>query len=147
GRRGQSPVPGGAAGRARFDRPRATREADSIHGTEGTPAPSEGRRGAGGPPARPVPERTVAHRERAGLRPERCVRQEVPRPPAPRLRRHDRIGGQADPARGLRPGEGGPRLAGVEYRDVLYKSDRIPLHYEWAEELLATGEAYVCECR
>src|SRR5437870_11152057 len=36
--------------------------------------------------------------------------------------------------------------AGVEYDDVLYKSDRIPLHYEWAEKLLATGEAYVCEC-
>src|SRR5712691_4197287 len=32
--------------------------------------------------------------------------------------------------------------AGVEYQDVLYKSDRIPLHYEWAEKLLATGEAY-----
>jgi len=36
--------------------------------------------------------------------------------------------------------------AGVEYHEVLYKSDRIPLHYEWAEKLLATGEAYVCEC-
>src|SRR5467141_4384244 len=36
--------------------------------------------------------------------------------------------------------------AGVEYHDVLYKSDRIPLHYEWAEKLLSTGEAYVCEC-
>lgn len=36
--------------------------------------------------------------------------------------------------------------AGVEYHDVLYKSDRIPLHYEWAEKLLATGEAYVDEC-
>src|SRR5207244_1153973 len=36
--------------------------------------------------------------------------------------------------------------AGVEYHEVLYKSDRIPLHYEWAERLLATGEAYVCEC-
>ncbi len=36
--------------------------------------------------------------------------------------------------------------AGVEYREVLYKSDRIPFHYEWAEKLLATGEAYVCEC-
>ena len=36
--------------------------------------------------------------------------------------------------------------AGVEYHDVLYKSDRIPLHYEWAEKLLGTGEAYVCEC-
>src|SRR5947207_3314400 len=36
--------------------------------------------------------------------------------------------------------------AGVEYHEVLYKSDRIPFHYEWAEKLLATGEAYVCEC-
>ena len=36
--------------------------------------------------------------------------------------------------------------AGVEYHDVLYKSDRIPMHYEWAEKLLSTGEAYVCEC-
>ena len=36
--------------------------------------------------------------------------------------------------------------AGVEYDEVLYKSDRIPLHYEWAEKLLGTGEAYVCEC-
>src|SRR2546426_7815703 len=36
--------------------------------------------------------------------------------------------------------------AGVEYHEVLYKSDRIPLHYEWAERLMATGQAYVCEC-
>src|SRR2546427_641039 len=36
-------------------------------------------------------------------------------------------------------------LAAVAH-EVLYKSDRIPLHYEWAERLLATGEAYVCEC-
>jgi glutamyl-tRNA synthetase len=36
--------------------------------------------------------------------------------------------------------------AGVEYHEVLYKSDRIPLHYEWAERLLATGQAYVDEC-
>jgi glutamyl-tRNA synthetase len=36
--------------------------------------------------------------------------------------------------------------AGVEYHEILYKSDRIPLHYEWAEKVLGTGEAYVCEC-
>ncbi|OGS47340.1 MAG: glutamate--tRNA ligase [Euryarchaeota archaeon RBG_16_67_27] len=36
--------------------------------------------------------------------------------------------------------------AGVEYHEVLYKSDRIPIHYEWGERLIATGEAYVCEC-
>ena len=36
--------------------------------------------------------------------------------------------------------------AGVEYHEILYKSDRIPTHYAWAEKLLATGHAYVCEC-
>ena len=36
--------------------------------------------------------------------------------------------------------------AGVEYHDVIYKSDRLSIHYEWAERLLETGEAYVCEC-
>ncbi|TLZ44294.1 MAG: glutamate--tRNA ligase [Methanobacteriota archaeon] len=40
----------------------------------------------------------------------------------------------------------GLEWAGVEFQEVLYKSDRIPLHYEWAEKLLATGEAYVDEC-
>jgi glutamyl-tRNA synthetase len=40
----------------------------------------------------------------------------------------------------------GLEWAGVEFHEVLYKSDRIPLHYEWAEKLLATGEAYVDEC-
>ncbi len=36
--------------------------------------------------------------------------------------------------------------AGVTYHDVLYKSDRIPLHYEWAQRLLETGTAYACTC-
>lgn len=36
--------------------------------------------------------------------------------------------------------------AGVEYHEVVYKSDRIPAHYEWAEKLLAGGDAYVCTC-
>ncbi len=36
--------------------------------------------------------------------------------------------------------------AGVEYHEVLYKSDRIPLHYEWAEKILGTGQTYVCTC-
>jgi glutamyl-tRNA synthetase len=36
--------------------------------------------------------------------------------------------------------------AGVECHEVLYKSDRIPIHYEWAEKLLTTGEAYACTC-
>src|SRR5437870_12661803 len=35
---------------------------------------------------------------------------------------------------------------GVEYGQVLYNGDRIPLHYEWTEKLLATGAAYVSEC-
>src|SRR2546426_255169 len=40
----------------------------------------------------------------------------------------------------------GLEWAGIEIREVVYKSDRIPLHYEWAEKLIATGKAYVCEC-
>lgn len=36
--------------------------------------------------------------------------------------------------------------AGVTYHDVLYKSDRIPIHHEWAQRIIASGEAYVCEC-
>ncbi len=36
--------------------------------------------------------------------------------------------------------------AAVEYHEILYKSDRIPIHYEWAERLIAKGDAYVCEC-
>jgi glutamyl-tRNA synthetase len=36
--------------------------------------------------------------------------------------------------------------AGVVYDEVLYKSDRLPLHYEWAEKLIATGETYACTC-
>lgn len=36
--------------------------------------------------------------------------------------------------------------AGVEYHEVVYKSDRIPAHYEWAEKLLSGGDAYVCTC-
>jgi glutamyl-tRNA synthetase len=36
--------------------------------------------------------------------------------------------------------------AGVTYHEVLYKSDRIPLHYEWAEKVLETGMVYACTC-
>ncbi|HYM39707.1 MAG TPA: glutamate--tRNA ligase [Thermoplasmata archaeon] len=36
--------------------------------------------------------------------------------------------------------------AGVTYDEVLYKSDRIPLHYEWAGKLLEVGAAYACTC-
>lgn len=35
---------------------------------------------------------------------------------------------------------------GVEYHDVIYKSDRLPLFYEWAEKLIGMSDAYVCEC-
>jgi glutamyl-tRNA synthetase len=40
----------------------------------------------------------------------------------------------------------GLEWAGIEIHEVVYKSDRIPLHYEWAERLIGTGRAYVCEC-
>ena len=36
--------------------------------------------------------------------------------------------------------------AGVEYHEVLYKSDRIATHYEWATKLIESGDAYVCTC-
>ncbi len=35
---------------------------------------------------------------------------------------------------------------GVEIHEVVYKSDRLPLHYEWAIRLIGTGRTYVCEC-
>src|SRR3990172_5730064 len=35
---------------------------------------------------------------------------------------------------------------GVRIAEVVYKSDRLPLFYEWGERLLASGAAYVCEC-
>ena len=34
--------------------------------------------------------------------------------------------------------------AGVTYDEILYKSDRIPVHYEWAEKLLELGAVYAC---
>ncbi|TMK43832.1 MAG: glutamate--tRNA ligase [Actinobacteria bacterium] len=40
----------------------------------------------------------------------------------------------------------GLEWAGITVHEIVYKSDRIPLHYEWAERLIATGETYVCEC-
>src|SRR5437773_2540815 len=40
----------------------------------------------------------------------------------------------------------GLQWAGIEVHEVVYKSDRIPFHYEWAEKLIQTGRAYVCEC-
>ena len=35
---------------------------------------------------------------------------------------------------------------GVNVHEVVYKSDRLPLFYEWGERILAAGAAYVCEC-
>ncbi len=35
---------------------------------------------------------------------------------------------------------------GITYHDVIYKTDRLPRHYEWAEKLIETGATYVCEC-
>src|SRR2546422_6889775 len=40
----------------------------------------------------------------------------------------------------------GLQWAGIEVHEVIYKSDRIPFHYEWAEKLIGTGGTYVCEC-
>ena len=42
--------------------------------------------------------------------------------------------------------KGGLDWLGVEYHEVLYKSDRVPLFYEWADRLIRNGHAYVCEC-
>ena len=38
------------------------------------------------------------------------------------------------------------RLAGVIPDEVVYKSDRIPRFYPWAERLIEVGSAYVCRC-
>ncbi len=35
---------------------------------------------------------------------------------------------------------------GVDYHEVIYKSDRMHIFYEWGERLLKGGHAYVCEC-
>lgn len=42
--------------------------------------------------------------------------------------------------------EEGLQWLGVEYHEVLYKSDRLLLFYEWGRRLLETGDAYVCLC-
>ncbi len=42
--------------------------------------------------------------------------------------------------------EEGLRWLGVEVDEVLYKSDRLPLFYEWGRRLLEVGGAYVCLC-
>jgi glutamyl-tRNA synthetase len=38
------------------------------------------------------------------------------------------------------------RWLGVKYSEVIYKSDRIPIFYEYAEKLVRMGLAYVCQC-
>jgi len=40
----------------------------------------------------------------------------------------------------------GIEWAGITVHEVVYKSDRIPNHYEWAGRLIGTGRTYVCEC-
>jgi len=35
---------------------------------------------------------------------------------------------------------------GIEVHDVYYKSDRMQIYYDWVEELVKFGYAYVCEC-
>jgi glutamyl-tRNA synthetase len=35
---------------------------------------------------------------------------------------------------------------GVPVDEVLYKSDRLPMHYAWAERVIALGATYVCFC-
>jgi glutamyl-tRNA synthetase len=35
---------------------------------------------------------------------------------------------------------------GVEYHEVMYKSDRLEIYYKYAEELIKIGKAYVCTC-
>ncbi|MCK4455986.1 MAG: glutamate--tRNA ligase, partial [Thermoplasmata archaeon] len=35
---------------------------------------------------------------------------------------------------------------GVDCHEVIYKSDRMHIFYEWGERLLKGGHAYVCEC-
>jgi glutamyl-tRNA synthetase len=37
-------------------------------------------------------------------------------------------------------------LAGVRPDEVVYKSDRVPRFYPWAERIIARGAAYVCRC-
>lgn len=34
----------------------------------------------------------------------------------------------------------------VDVHEVHYKSDRLPIFYEWAEKLIVMGHAYVCHC-
>jgi glutamyl-tRNA synthetase len=38
------------------------------------------------------------------------------------------------------------RRCGVDVDEVLYKSDRLATHYQWAERVIALGATYVCVC-
>src|SRR5947208_7240990 len=147
GRRGREPIgPRDATRGTRRDRAGTAGENLARRRTEGTASAPGRRRRKGRLAPRAVSERSAAHRERAGVRAERRVHEALSREAAPRLRRHDRVGGQPLLPEAFDQVKEGLDWAGVEYDEVLYKSDRIPLHYEWAEKLLATGEAYVCEC-
>ncbi len=42
--------------------------------------------------------------------------------------------------------EEGCKWLGIEYHEVVYKSDRIDLYYEYGETLIREGDAYVCTC-
>ncbi len=42
--------------------------------------------------------------------------------------------------------EEGLQWLDVEYHEVLYKSDRLPLFYDWGRRLLDVGGAYACSC-
>src|SRR5438094_434348 len=100
-------------------------------------------------------DRGSSLRRGPGIRPEIRIAERGP----PR-RQGGREGRPREDARGRpvapRPGAGGrgPGRARRRGRERARprvpaggtRGDRIPLHYEWAEKLLATGEAYVCEC-
>src|SRR5438093_5538850 len=40
----------------------------------------------------------------------------------------------------------GLEWAGITIHEVVFKSDRIPIHYDWAEALIGTARTYVREC-
>src|SRR5207247_1007401 len=111
GRRGREPIgPRDATRGTRRDRAGTAGENPARRRTEGTASAPGRRRREGRLAPRAVSERSAAHRERPGVRAERRVHEALSREAAPRLRRHDRVGGQAAPPGGVRPGEGRPRL-------------------------------------
>lgn len=42
--------------------------------------------------------------------------------------------------------EEGVKWLGVDYKEILYKSDRIEKYYAYAEEMIKKGYMYVCDC-